>query len=133
QLLQTEGPLSEPRDKPDQEGSAYAQVPVRWGGSPRPPCPGTSPPTSRPPGSTDHDYKRLSGAPELPEPGNTYEQIPAARSKETGRTHKAFPGLGPQRPTGAAPLSAQGLQAPVSPPSLQPDKLRRIFFADKKH
>ncbi|XP_044923122.1 SH2 domain-containing protein 7 isoform X3 [Mustela putorius furo] len=134
QLLQTEGPLSEPGDEPDQEGSAYAEVPVRWGGSPRPPCPGTSPPTSRPPGSTDHGYKRLSGAPELPEPGNTYEQIPAARSKETGRTHKqAFLGLGPQRPTGAAPLSAQGLQAPVSPPSLQPDKLWRLLFTDKKH
>ncbi|XP_045863471.1 SH2 domain-containing protein 7 isoform X2 [Meles meles] len=102
QLLQTEGPLSEPRDKPDQEGSAYAQVPVRWGAPPRPLCPGTSPPTSRPLGSTDHDYKRLSGDPELPEPGNTYEQIPAARSKETGWTQKAFPAIGPQRLSGAA-------------------------------
>ncbi|XP_044774246.1 SH2 domain-containing protein 7 [Neomonachus schauinslandi] len=88
EFLQTAGPPSEPRDVPDQEGSAYAQVPVRWGGPARPSGPGTSPPSSKPPGPTDYSYERLSGAPELPEPRNTYEQTPAARSKETGRTHK---------------------------------------------
>nr|XP_035923500.1 SH2 domain-containing protein 7 isoform X1 [Halichoerus grypus]XP_035923501.1 SH2 domain-containing protein 7 isoform X1 [Halichoerus grypus] len=88
EFLQTAGPPSEPRDVPDQEGSAYAEVPVRWGGPARPSGPGTSPPSSKPPGPTDHSYERLSGAPELPEPRNTYEQTPAARSKETGRTHK---------------------------------------------
>ncbi|KAF3818106.1 hypothetical protein GH733_014978 [Mirounga leonina] len=88
EFLQKAGPPSEPRDVPDQEGSAYAQVPVRWGGPARPSGPGTSPPSGKPPGPTDYSYERLSGAPELPEPRNTYEQTPAARSKETGRTHK---------------------------------------------
>lgn len=88
ELLQTAGPPSEPRDMPDLEGSAYAEVPGRWGGPARPPCPGTSPLSSKLPGSADYGYERLSGAPELPEPRNTYEQIPAGRSKEIGRTHK---------------------------------------------
>nr|XP_025748766.1 SH2 domain-containing protein 7 [Callorhinus ursinus] len=88
EFLQTTGPPSGPRDVPDQEGSAYAQVPVRWGGPARPLGPGTSPPSSKPPGPTDYGYERLSGAQEIPKPRNTYEQTPAARSKETGRTHK---------------------------------------------
>lgn len=45
----------------------------------------------------------------------------------------AFPGLGPQPPTGAGPLCVQGLPASATAPSLQPDKLRRVFFTDKKH
>ncbi|XP_034524767.1 SH2 domain-containing protein 7 [Ailuropoda melanoleuca] len=106
ELLQTAGPPSEPRDMPDLEGSAYAEVPGRWGGPARPPCPGTSPLSSKLPGSADYGYERLSGAPELPEPRNTYEQIPAGRSKEIGRTHKV---------------------------GSKPDKLRKIFFTDKKH
>ncbi|XP_070360477.1 SH2 domain-containing protein 7 isoform X4 [Equus asinus] len=103
ELIQTAGLLQEAKDVPDQEGgSTYEQIPVSWGGPARPWHPGTSPTYSKLSGSTDCGYERVSGAPELPEPRNTYEQIPAVKSKETGRTHK-------------------------------PDKLRRLFFTDKKH
>ncbi|XP_032477587.1 SH2 domain-containing protein 7 [Phocoena sinus] len=103
ELIWAEGLLEEARDVPDQEGSSiYKQITVCWGGPARPPYPGASPTYSKLSGSTDCGYERILGAPELPEPRNTYEQIPAARSKETGRTHK-------------------------------PDKLRRLFFTDKKH
>ncbi|XP_047702686.1 SH2 domain-containing protein 7 isoform X1 [Prionailurus viverrinus] len=88
ELLQTAGPPPEPGDVPDQEGGTWAPAPVCWGSSAGPPCPGTGAPSSKLPGSTVYGYERLSGAPGLPEPRNTYEQIPAARSKETGQTHK---------------------------------------------
>eukprot|EP00071_Canis_lupus_P038769 XP_022272326.1 SH2 domain-containing protein 7 [Canis lupus familiaris] len=84
-LLQTADP-PEPREAPEQEGSAYAQVPAYWGSPVRPPCSRPSPPSSWRPGSSDYGCDRFSGAPELPEPRNTYEQIPAARS--TGQAHK---------------------------------------------
>ncbi|XP_058396461.1 SH2 domain-containing protein 7 [Diceros bicornis minor] len=103
ELIQTAGLPQEARGAPDQEeGSTYEQIPVGWGGPPRPQYPGASPTYSKLSGPTDCGHKRISGAPELPEPRNTYEQIPAVKSKETGRTHK-------------------------------PDKLRRLFFTDKKH
>ncbi|XP_007103536.1 SH2 domain-containing protein 7 [Physeter macrocephalus] len=103
ELIRAEGLPEEARDVPDQEGSTtYEQITVCWGGPARPPYPGASPTYSKLSGSTDCGYERILGAPELPEPRNTYEQIPAARRKETGRTHK-------------------------------PDKLRRLFFTDKKH
>ncbi|XP_057581242.1 SH2 domain-containing protein 7 [Hippopotamus amphibius kiboko] len=103
ELIRTEGLSEEASDVPDQEGgSTYEKVEVCWGGPARSPYPGTSPTYSKLSGSTDCGYERISGAPDLPEPRNTYEQIPAARSKETGRTYK-------------------------------PDKLRRLFFTDKKH
>nr|XP_023508372.1 SH2 domain-containing protein 7 [Equus caballus] len=89
ELIQTAGLLQEAKDVPDQEGgSTYEQIPVSWGGPARPWHPGTSPTYSKLSGSTDCGYERISGAPELPEPRNTYEQIPAVKSKETGRTHK---------------------------------------------
>ncbi|XP_004422088.1 PREDICTED: SH2 domain-containing protein 7 [Ceratotherium simum simum] len=103
ELIQTAGLPQEARGAPDQEeGSTYEQIPVGWGGPPRPRYPGASPTYSKLSGPTDCGHERISGAPELPEPRNTYEQIPAVKSKETGRTHK-------------------------------PDKLRRLFFTDKKH
>ncbi|KAB1257240.1 SH2 domain-containing protein 7 [Camelus dromedarius] len=97
ELVQTAGLPKEAKDVPHQEGSStYEQIPAR------PPYPGASPTYSRLSGSTDCGYESISGTPELPEPRNTYEQTPAAKSKEPGRTHK-------------------------------PDKLRRLFFTDKKH
>ncbi|XP_029092946.1 SH2 domain-containing protein 7 [Monodon monoceros] len=89
ELIRAEGLLEEARDVPDQGGSStYEQITVCWGGPARPPYAGASPPYSKLSGSTDCGYERILGAPELPEPRNAYEQIPAARSKETGRTHK---------------------------------------------
>ncbi|KAI6051089.1 SH2D7 [Marmota monax] len=85
----------------DQGGSPYEQIPACWSGPVRPPHPGASPTYSKLSRPADCSYEKILGTPELPEPGNTYEQIPAAKSKESGRTHK-------------------------------PDKLRRLFFADKK-
>uniref|UniRef100_A0A8C6BHF3 SH2 domain containing 7 n=1 Tax=Monodon monoceros TaxID=40151 RepID=A0A8C6BHF3_MONMO len=85
ELIRAEGLLEEARDVPDQGGSStYEQITVCWGGPARPPYAGASPPYSK----RVHGYERILGAPELPEPRNAYEQIPAARSKETGRTHK---------------------------------------------
>ncbi|PNJ21174.1 SH2D7 isoform 1, partial [Pongo abelii] len=103
EFIGTEGLLQEARDTPDQEGSTYEQIPACWGGPARAPHPGASP-TYSPwvHGPLDHGYKRISGTPGLSEPGNTYKQTPATKSKETGRTHK-------------------------------PDKLRRLFFTDRKH
>jgi hypothetical protein len=39
----------------------------------------------------DYGYEKISGTSKLPEPGNTYEQIPAAKNKDTGRVHKVSP------------------------------------------
>lgn len=89
EFIGTHSPLQEARDTPDQEGSTYEQIPACWGDPARAPHPGASP-TSSPwvHGPMYHGYKRISGPPGLPEPGNTYEQIPATKSKETGRMHK---------------------------------------------
>ncbi|XP_032032112.1 SH2 domain-containing protein 7 [Hylobates moloch] len=89
EFIGTEGLLQEARDTPDQEGSTYEQIPACWSGPARAPHPGASP-TYSPwvHGPMDHGYKRISGTPGLSEPGNTYEQIPATKSKETGWTHK---------------------------------------------
>nr|XP_012313135.1 SH2 domain-containing protein 7 [Aotus nancymaae] len=102
EFIGTEGLLQEARKAPDQEGSTYEQIPARWGGPARAPHPGTSPTYSKLSVPMDSGHRRISGTPGLPEPGNTYEQIPAAKSKETGWTHK-------------------------------PDKLRRLFFTDRRH
>lgn len=102
-LIQTEGSLQDAGDVPDQkEDSTYEQIPVCWGGPARPLVPEASFTHGKLSGPTDYGYESFTGAPELLEPRNTYEQIPAAKSKDAGRTHK-------------------------------PDKLRRLFFADKKH
>uniref|UniRef100_H0XVL4 Uncharacterized protein n=1 Tax=Otolemur garnettii TaxID=30611 RepID=H0XVL4_OTOGA len=87
ELVGTAG-LAEARDVPNQGGSTYEQIPACWGGLARPPHPGASPTYSKLSGPTDYGYERISETPGLPEPGNTYEQIPAAKSKETKRTHK---------------------------------------------
>ncbi|KAL0601675.1 SH2 domain-containing protein 7 [Plecturocebus cupreus] len=102
EFIGTEGLLQEAREAPDQEGSPYEQIPACWGGPTRTPHPGTSPTYSKLSVPMDSGHRRISGTPGLPEPGNTYEQIPATKSKETGRTHK-------------------------------PDKLRRLFFTDRRH
>ncbi|XP_004628937.3 SH2 domain-containing protein 7 [Octodon degus] len=91
--------LQEAHSTDDQEDRTYEQIPACQGGPARLPLPGASPVYSTLSEPMNNGYKRISG---LPEPGNPYEQIPAARSKEPERTHK-------------------------------PDKLRRLFFADKKH
>ncbi|XP_048649449.1 SH2 domain-containing protein 7 isoform X1 [Marmota marmota marmota] len=72
----------------DQGGSPYEQIPACWSGPARPPHPGASPTYSKLSRPADCSYEKILGTPELPEPGNTYEQIPAAKSKESGRTHK---------------------------------------------
>nr|XP_020013154.1 SH2 domain-containing protein 7 [Castor canadensis] len=101
ELVKTAGFL-QTRDAPGQRGSTYEQIPAFWGGPARSPNPGTGAMYSKLSGPTDCGYERIFGTPGHLEPGNTYEQIPAAKSKETGRTHK-------------------------------PDKLRRLFFTDKKN
>lgn len=122
ELIWAEGLLEEARDVPDQEGSSiYEQITVCWGGPARPPYPGASPTYSKLSGSTNCGYERILGAPELPEPRNTYEQIPAARSKETGWTHKvgSMGGViggtcGPQAWAGQVTATAQNFPALTS-------------------
>ncbi|XP_054444597.1 SH2 domain-containing protein 7 [Pteronotus mesoamericanus] len=101
-LLQGADSLEAARDLPDQEGSPYEQVPACWGGPAWPPLPRAGLPHGKLPGPTDSAYTRIAGAPELPEPSDTYEHIPAAKSQGPEQTHK-------------------------------PDKLRKLFFANKKH
>ncbi|XP_008054451.1 SH2 domain-containing protein 7 [Carlito syrichta] len=101
-LIETAGLPREAGYSPGQGGSTYEQIPGSWGGPTRPPHPGASSTYSKLSGPMDCGYQKLSGPPALPEPSNTYEQIPAAKSKEIGRTNK-------------------------------PDKLRRLFFVEKKH
>ncbi|EHB00723.1 SH2 domain-containing protein 7 [Heterocephalus glaber] len=96
------GLLQEACDTADQEERAYEQIPAHRSGPDRLPPLRASPTYSTLSGPMNSGYERTSGTLELPELGNTYEQIPAARRKEPGRTQK-------------------------------PDKLRRLFFADKKH
>ncbi|XP_006870957.1 PREDICTED: SH2 domain-containing protein 7 [Chrysochloris asiatica] len=89
--------LQQAKNVPDQESDTYEQIPACWAGQARSPHPGASPTYSKLSESMDSDYEHT------PEPGNTYEQIPATRSKETGRIHK--------------------------PDKFR----KRLFFADKKH
>ncbi|XP_066095520.1 SH2 domain-containing protein 7 [Saccopteryx bilineata] len=69
---------------PDQL-STYEQIPASWGGPARPLLTGARVTYAKLSVPTDCCYERISGAPELLEPSNTYEQIPAAKSKDTGR------------------------------------------------
>ncbi|KAM5291755.1 LOW QUALITY PROTEIN: SH2 domain-containing protein 7 [Ctenodactylus gundi] len=91
------GVLQKARDVPNQEGSTYEQILACQGRPARLPLPGLSILSA----IIDCGYERIMRILKLPVLGNTYEQIPVARSKETGQTH-------------------------------EPDKLRRLFFADKK-
>ncbi|XP_036909325.1 LOW QUALITY PROTEIN: SH2 domain-containing protein 7 [Sturnira hondurensis] len=83
-------------------GSTYEEVPVCWGNPARLLLPRAGLPNSRLSGPTDCACARVSGAPELLEPGDLPQHMPAAKSKEPGQTHKS-------------------------------DRLRKLFFADKKH
>lgn len=87
QLVETSG-LQEGKDRPDQRGSTYEQIPTCWHGSAKLSYPGVSPTYSQLAGPMDYGYEKISGTSKLPEPGNTYEQIPAAKNKDTGRMHK---------------------------------------------
>lgn len=109
ELLQTAGPPPEPRGAPEQEASPCSWAPGGGGGSAGALCPGTRTPSSKLPGSTDYGYESLPGAPGLPEPGNTYEQIPAPRSKEAGRTNKVGSVVGGG---GRQPLRVRGTGGP---------------------
>ncbi|XP_006142679.1 SH2 domain-containing protein 7 [Tupaia chinensis] len=102
ECAETAGLLFEVREAVDHGGRTYEQIPACWTGPARPPRHGTSPTYSQLSGPVDSSYERISEIPGLPEPRDIYEQIPATKNKEAGRTHK-------------------------------PDKLRRLFFADKKH
>ncbi|XP_011372706.1 SH2 domain-containing protein 7 [Pteropus vampyrus] len=82
ELVQTAAP-EEAGDAADQ--GAYQQIPVHWGGSARPPYPGASLTCRELSRSPDCGYE---GTPELPEPRNAYELIPAAKSRDAGRTEK---------------------------------------------
>lgn len=88
QLAETSGLRQEGRDKPDQRGSTYEQIPSCWHSAAKLPCPGVSPTYSQLSGPMDYGYEKIPGTPQLPEPGNTYEQIPAAKNKDSGRVHK---------------------------------------------
>ncbi|KAM6202429.1 SH2 domain-containing protein 7 [Rhynchocyon petersi] len=96
ELTGTAGLLQQARDMPSPQGDTYEQIPACWAGPTTTPHPSANPTYSKLSRPVDSGYKRI------PEPGNTYEQIPVAKSKETGRTQK-------------------------------PDRLRRLFFVDKKH
>ncbi|XP_003463639.1 SH2 domain-containing protein 7 isoform X2 [Cavia porcellus] len=93
------GLLQEAHNTTDQKDRVYEQIPACQGDPARLLAPGANPMycTLSPPMNSGNE--RISRPPEV---DNIYEQIPAAKSKEPGQTHK-------------------------------PDKLRRIFFADKKH
>ncbi|XP_053450929.1 SH2 domain-containing protein 7 [Nycticebus coucang] len=80
--------LAEARDAPNHEGSTYKQIPACWGGPAWPPYPEASLTCSKLSGPMDYGYERILETPERPEPGNTYEPIPAAKSKEMEQTHK---------------------------------------------
>lgn len=88
QLAETSGLRQEGRDKPDQRGSTYEQIPSCWHSAAKLPYPGVSPTYSQLSEPMDYGYEKIPGTPQLPEPGNTYEQIPAAKNKDTGRVHK---------------------------------------------
>ncbi|XP_021028048.1 SH2 domain-containing protein 7 [Mus caroli] len=85
-LVETPGLQQEARDRPDQRGSPYEQIPTCWHGTAKLSYPGVSPTYSQQSGPMDYGYEKISA--KLPEPGNTYEQIPAAKNKDTGRVHK---------------------------------------------
>ncbi|XP_055273983.1 SH2 domain-containing protein 7 isoform X2 [Moschus berezovskii] len=115
----TEDLPEDARDVPRREGgSAYEQIAVCWGGPERTPCPGRSPMYSKLSGFTDCGYERISGVPELPEPRHTYEQIPGASSQEQG---------------GWTDTQIQAARSKEAGRTHKPDKLRRLFFTDKKH
>ncbi|KAM9711113.1 SH2 domain-containing protein 7 isoform 2-T2 [Dama dama] len=115
----TEDLPEDARDVPCQEGgSAYEQIAVCCGGPARTPYPGMSPTYSKLSGFTDCGYERISGVPELPEPRHTYEQIPGASSQEQG---------------GWTDTQIQAARSKEAGRTHKPDKLRRLFFTDKKH
>ncbi|XP_059122894.1 SH2 domain-containing protein 7 isoform X1 [Peromyscus eremicus] len=88
QLVGTAGLRQESRGRPDQGGSPYEQIPTCWQSTAKFPYPGTSPTYSQLSGPMNYGYEKISGTSQLPEPGNTYEQIPASKNKDTGRAHK---------------------------------------------
>ncbi|CAH6868324.1 Sh2d7 [Phodopus roborovskii] len=88
QLVGTAGLRQEGRDRPDQGGRTYEQIPTCWHGTAKIPSPGVSPTYSQLSGPMDCDYEKILGTSQLPEPGNTYEQIPASKNKDTGRVNK---------------------------------------------
>ncbi|XP_004018136.1 SH2 domain-containing protein 7 [Ovis aries] len=115
----TEDLPEDARDVPRREGgSAYEQIAVCWGGPARTPYSGMSPIYSKLSGFMDCGYERISGVPELPEPRHTYEQIPGASSQEQG---------------GWTDTQIQAARSKEAGQTHKPDKLRRLFFTDKKH
>lgn len=88
QLVETSGLQQEGRDRPDQKSSTYEQIPTCWYGTAKLPYPGVSSTYSQLSGPMDCGYEKISGTSQRPEPGNTYEQIPATKNKDTGRAHK---------------------------------------------
>ncbi|ELR48448.1 SH2 domain-containing protein 7 [Bos mutus] len=115
----TEDVPEDTRDVPRREdGSAHEQIAVCWGSPARTPYPGMGPTYSKISGFTDSGYERISEVPELPEPRHTYEQIPGASSQEQG---------------GWTDTQIQAARSKEAGRTHKPDKLRRIFFTDKKH
>ncbi|GAB1294226.1 SH2 domain-containing protein 7 [Apodemus speciosus] len=88
QLVETPGLRQEGGDRADQRDSTYEQIPSCWRGTAKLAYPGVSPTYSQLSGPVDYGYEKISRTSQLPEPGNTYEQIPAAKNKDTGRVHK---------------------------------------------
>ncbi|KAL1782543.1 hypothetical protein HispidOSU_027592 [Sigmodon hispidus] len=87
-LVGTAGLQQEGRERPKQGDSTYEQIPTCWYGTAKLPYPEVSPSYSQLSGPMDYNYEKISGTPRLPEPGNTYEQIPVSKNKDTGRVHK---------------------------------------------
>lgn len=88
QLVGTAGLREEGRGRPDQGGSTYEQIPNCWHGTAELPSPGVSSTYSQLSGPMDCGYEKISSTSQSPQPGNTYEQIPASKNKDTGRVHK---------------------------------------------
>lgn len=101
---------------PDEEDGTYEQIPVCWGGPTWPPYPGAGPTYGQRSRPMDWGCERGPGA---PEPRNTYEQVPAARTKDSGRTHKVGP-VGGAAPGGRrCPWPSGRGQPPGAPTAAQ--------------
>ncbi|CAO2635020.1 SH2 domain-containing protein 7 [Lemmus lemmus] len=87
QLAGTAGLRQEGKDRRDQGNSTYKQIPTFWHGTAKLPYPEFSCTYSQLLGPMDCGSE-VSGTSWIPEPGNTYEQIPASKNKDTGRVNK---------------------------------------------
>ncbi|XP_069898885.1 SH2 domain-containing protein 7 [Dipodomys merriami] len=87
ELVQTGG-LQQAWDPAGHRGCTYEQIPACWSPPARQPQLPASTPYSKLSEPADCGYERIFGAPGVPGPGNTYEQIPADKAKQSSRISK---------------------------------------------